>query len=216
MDVTVSESNIGEARERFAGFAELAADAPLQEAYAALDDLMRKLAKDEVSYYVYEEWMEAAFYNMHSPTRSAPLFDHIAARIESDGIMKDMLDRVALLRRYNSLNLEGQQCTLPQLFTPDGTPAEVSGPATVLVVDQTCRTCISALGALASEGGRHLAICASNGDIPSAPGWEYFRAQALSDIFDTAALPFWFAIDASGTVTVPYSPIPQQKFATPQ
>ena len=209
-DVIVTESNYREQRERFADFAVLATSGVEKDAKRGLDALFAKLRNDEVSYYVYEEWMEAAFYSIHSPTHSPALFEHAAARIESDGMMPDQAERIRRLRYYNSLNQAGSHCTLPP-----GVPAE--GPATILVVDASCRTCTGALSAVGSaREGRSIAIYFGTPETPSVSGWDYFYCPPANGYFDTQAAPFYFVIDAQGIVTQSYSPVSQPKFATPE
>ena len=209
-DVAAVKSDFDGAKERFTEFAELSLNAPAEEAEKALDVLFDRLAADEVAYYVYEEWCEGAFYNIFSPYRNAGLFEHIAARIEDDGIMADDIERIRLLRHYNSLNLKGQPISLPEDLTrPDGEPVEFPGgeEITVLVLNPSCRSCAAALKALAGTPGRHIAICFGSREVPSVPGWEYCFSAGIRRFFDTEAAPFWLAADADGTVTVPCSPV---------
>jgi len=218
VDICVTSSNFDEAQDRFADFAELAVAAPTEEACAELDALLDKLRADEVSYYVYEEWMEGAFYNFLSPCRNVSLFNHALDRLLADGIMRDQMDRLLNLKYYNSINLKGQKCTIPPLHDVTGAKVEVpAGQATtILVVDASCRTCAAALSTLVSTEGRHVAICFGRLDPPQVPGWEYCFSSDVYDTFDTEAAPFYFTVDASGVVTTPYSPIPQPEFSTPQ
>lgn len=209
-DISALESDFDGAKKRFTEFAELSLKAPSEEAGRALDVLFDRLAADEVAYYVYEEWCEGAFYNLLSPYRNAALFEHVAARVEADGIMTDELPRIQSLRRYNSLNLKGQQITLPDDLTlPDGQPLEYPAgeEVTVLVINPSCRSCLPALRTLADAPGRHIAICFGTREVPSVPGWEYCHTAEIRRFFDTEAAPFWFAADAGGTVTIPCSPV---------
>ena len=210
VDVSAVKSDFDGAKKRFTEFAELSLKAPSEEAGKALDVLFDRLAADEVAYYVYEEWCEGAFYNLLSPYRNAALFEHVAARVEADGIMTDELPRIQSLRRYNSLNLKGQQITLPDDLTlPDGKPLEYPAgeEVTVLVINPSCRSCLPALRTLADAPGRHIAICFGTREVPSVPGWEYCHTAEIRRFFDTEAAPFWFAADAGGTVTIPCSPV---------
>lgn len=209
-DISSLKSDFDGAKEHFTEFAELTLKAPSEEAGKALDVLFDRLAADETAYYVYEEWCEGAFYNILSPYRNAVLFEHIAARVEADGIMADESARIQALRRYNSLNLKGQPITLPEDLTlPGGEPLEYpSGEeVTVLVINPSCRSCLPALRALAGAPGRHIAICFGTREVPSVPGWDYCHTADIRRFFDTEAAPFWFAADAGGTVTIPCSPV---------
>ncbi len=209
-DISAVKSDFDGAREHFTEFAELTLRAPSEEAEKAIDVLFDRLAADEVAYYVYEEWCEGAFYNILSPYRNAALFEHIASRIEDDGILTDGLERVRSLRRYNSLNLKGQPISLPKDLTrPGGETVELPGgeELTVLVLNPSCRSCSAALKALADAPGRHIAICFGSREVPSVPGWEYCFTSDIRRFFDTEAAPFWLAADADGTVTIPCSPV---------
>ena len=211
--IPVTQSGYAPEADRFATFAELAVQAPEEEWQASLDRLFSLLGSDEVSFYIYEEWIESAFYNVLSPCRSARIFDYAASRILSDGTLTDRLDALAALRRYNSLNLPGSPLTLPPL---QGSPDIPGGQAcTILVVDPSCRTCTASLSTLAGGAGRHIAVCVGPSPAPDVPGWEYYRSPSAASVFDTQAAPFWFATDSLGIVTVPYSPVPEPSFAKP-
>lgn len=209
-DIAALESDFDGAKKRFTEFAELTLKAPAGDAEKALDVLFDRLAADEVAYYVYAEWCEGAFYNILSPYHDNGLFEHVAARIEADGIITDGIERIRSVRRYNSLNLKGQQIALPEDLTlPDGGPVVFPGgeELTVLVLNPSCRSCAPALKALAGAPGRHIAICFGSREVPSVPGWEYCFSADIRRFFDTEAAPFWLAADADGTVTIPCSPV---------
>ena len=218
VDIKVDESNYNEAKDRFIDFAEMALDSPAEKTKQGLDAMFDKLLTDEVAYYVYEEWCEGAFYNIFSPYHNPELFEHVAARLESDGIMPDRLERIKTIRHYNSLNLKGQRCSIPALTDAAGIPVELpSGQdAVILVINTGCRTCTSALASLAEKPGRHVAICFGSPAVPDIPGWDYCFAHDIQDYFDTEAAPFWFAIDGEGSVTIPYSAVPGPGFHKPQ
>ena len=116
IDVSVSTENYIEAQDRFAGFAELTADAPYREASAALDGLLGKLASDEVSYLVYSEWIVSAFHSILSPARNPRLFARAVDRFKADGIvsageLKPLLELAARgsAPRFSQLRMVGAE-----------------------------------------------------------------------------------------------------------
>ena len=206
-DLSVDRSNYRAQQDRFAEFAELTAGAPEKEVYTALDRMFDRLLADTVSYYIYADWVQAAFYNIYSPTQNAGIFEYAAARMLADDIMPDNIEELEKQRRYNGLNLAGSHCILPELKTPDGETLEVPGgePCVILVINPSCRSCASSLSALSEQPGRHIAICFGSPVVPDSPAWEYCYATDLKSVFDVDAAPLWFAVDAEGTVTTPYS-----------
>ncbi len=218
VDPTVNESNYPAQRDRFAEFAMLASTSEDKESCAALDRLMKKLRKDEVSYYVYSEWIEAAFYSIKSPSHDPVLFEHAADLMINDGMMPDQAGRIERLRYYNSLNLSGQKCTLPALEAADDSAPLVPGTqgCTILVVDASCRSCIGALSALSGSPGRHIAICFGSPVMPQVPGWEYCTSPDIESVFDIHAAPFYFTVSKDGIVQTTYSIPPQPSFTTPE
>lgn len=219
LDVSVTAENYNDAEDRFAGFAELTADAPYQESAAALDKLLDKLTSDEVSYIIYSEWMVAAFHSILSPARNPGLFARAVDRFGADGIIsQDELRPLRELADKDRINLPGEACTLPELTDAEGRPVPWSpGSETVFaVVNLDCATCVGALNALRDQPGRHIALCFGYTPAPSIPGWEYCFSPAMDRIFDLEAAPFWFSAGADGKIATPYSPIPHQEFATPE
>lgn len=220
-DITVTESNYSEAQDRFAEFAELLAGAPAPKASAALDKLIDKLTADEVSYYVYSEWMVSAFHSLLSPCRNTALFAKCAERFSSDGIMteNEYLPLVHLSGK-DMLNHAGRECTLPEIEDAEGNPVTLNpGEETlILVVNLDCATCVSALNALSDKPGRHIALCFGFTPAPIVDGWEYYYPKALDEVFDLDAAPFWFMVGADGRVSSPYAPAPEFTglFATPE
>ena len=118
----IDYTDIRAAEDQFADFAELAAAAPAEEAFAALDDLFDQLKQDTVAYYLYSEWMEGAFYNLLSPCRSAALYGKSVDRIVADGVLTEN-DYAPYLRRreWIGYNLEGHRLSSPEY--PRSTPA---------------------------------------------------------------------------------------------
>lgn len=219
-DITVTESNYSEVQDRFAAFAELLVQAQPADASAALDEFINKLTADDVSYYVFSEWMVSAFHSLLSPCRNASLFSKCVERFSTDGIMSEneyvpLLD----LSAKDMLNHKGRECTLPELLDENGSPVTLNpGEETLfLVVNLDCATCVSALNALSDKPGRHIALCFGNTPAPAAEGWEYCYPKDIDEYFDLDAAPFWFMAGPDGRVSVPYSPAPEYKglFATP-
>ena len=218
-DITITESNYREAEDRFARFAELAVKAPQEKALAGLDALMDKLKTDEVSYYVYSEWIVMAFHSLLSPCRNTELFSKAVERFSTDGVMsEDEYRPFAELAAKDRLNAPGTDCIIPQLYDANGAPApwEPGAETLFLVVNLDCATCVAALHALADEPGEHIALCFGFTPAPSVPGWEYRYSNELGSVFDTEAAPFWFTVGADGKVVKPISPAPDYNaFATP-
>lgn len=219
VDITVTETNYAASQDRFAEFCELAAKAPQEEAEAGLDALLEKLKADEVSYYVYTEWIVSAFHSILSPCHNPQLFAKAVERFAADGVMNaDEVAPLAELAAKDMLNTEGSSCTMPDLFDAEGNPApwEPGKETLFLVVNLDCATCVAALRALESEPGEHIALCFGHTPAPSVPGWEYRYSPELGNVFDLEAAPFWFTVGADGRIAKPISLTPDlNSFATP-
>ena len=211
--ISVTEENYPQAEERFARFAELMAAAPPGQAAEALDDLFDKMKEDEVSYYIYSDWIESAFHNYFSPCRNPDIFGKAAERFAEDGILNiETVERLQALAAQDQLNRPGSKCTLPE-------GVSASGAALWLVLNLDCRTCLQSLAAMAGEHpeAEHIALCFGWGPTPEVPGWTYLKPEGMNDIFELEAAPFWFLTDADGTVQIPYSAEGEApQFATPQ
>ena len=204
-DVPLLEENLSVSEDRFAGFAELAADVPEEEAMEALDKLFDRLQEDKVAYYVYAEWMEGAFYNFYSPCRSATLFSHVVQRIVSDGILS--ADECAPLQRkldWIEVNQPGAPAMMPGI-QPDGRRT------LVVVLNLGCPACREALTDLASQPEwadvRRVALCCGHGPSPDAPGWEYAYPEHAASVFDLDMTPAYFVVAPSGLVEQSYTPV---------
>ena len=203
-DVPLLEKDIQVSEDRFAQFAELAAAAPEEDALEAMDLLFDKLKQDSVAYYIYSEWMEAAFYNALSPCRSAALYGKAVERMVSDGILSMDECRPFLKKReWIQYNREGTQATVPGLSQPDTRTL-------VLVLDLSCPSCRQALEKLAGDPQwndfKKLAVCMGYGPQPSVPGWEYIFPENASAVFDIHLTPIYFVLAADGTVERGYAP----------
>ena len=207
--------------DTFVSFAELSVKAPQSKAEQALDALMDKLAAgNEVDYYIYSEWLTAAYHSILSPCRNPGLFAKFVSRLQTDGIMtEDDYAPLAELAAKDMLNLPGTGCIIPALQDESGAPAPwAPGQETLfLVLNLDCATCVAALRALSTEPGEHIALCFGRTPPPAVPGWQFRYSPELSDTFDLEAAPFWFTVDASGIVVKPMSPAPDyNSFATPE
>lgn len=199
-DRTPDIGDIEAAEEEFADFAELAVAAPEADAFAAVDQLLRKASKDEVTYIVYTDWIERGFGLIASPCYSCPIFVHAADRIRKQKILDAYLSGEYAKRREFCLhNRAGQMAELPLELT-------VAKRTLFLVVDQDCPSCRKAMDRLASEneGSRLVALCCGHGPLPNEDGWDSYRLPHDQNIFDTAQSPFYFVADADGTVVITY------------
>ena len=174
---SIDYTDIRAAEDQFADFAELAAAAPAEEAFAALDDLFDQLKQDTVAYYLYSEWMEGAFYNLLSPCRSAALYGKSVDRIVADGVLTEN-DYAPYLR--------------------------IDARTLVLVLDLGCPSCREALEKLGGdpqwEDVRKLAVGLGYGPHPDVPGWEFLFPENGMAVFDIGMTPVFFVVAADGTV----------------
>lgn len=194
------EDDISLSEDRFADFAQLAVEAPEDEAFAALDRLFDRLkAEDEVAYYVYSGWIDGAFYNLLSPCHNAKLYTHAVDRIVSDGVLTED-ECTPFIRRRNwvQYNQAGEPATVPGIT--------VSERTLVLVLDQSCPSCHEALTSLAQNSEwaetRRVAFCCGYGPVPTVPGWEYVAGD--NSVFDPKMTPIFFVVAADGSVETPY------------
>ncbi|MBR5042830.1 MAG: DUF5106 domain-containing protein [Bacteroidales bacterium] len=213
VDIVVTESNYSAAEERFARFAELLVQAPGDEAEKALGVLFDRIKEDEVSYYVYADWIESAFHNYLSPCRNPIIFGKAAELFERDGIIEqERIQKLRALAAQDMLNRPGEHCTVP-----DG--AEAAGSALYLVLNLDCRTCLQSLEALSKSHpeAEHIALCFGYSPLPGLSGWKYLKPDGMGDIFDLEAAPFWFLTADDGSVSIPYcAEFQEPVFASPE
>lgn len=201
VDLKVTESNYSAGEERFARFAELLVKAPEKEADKALEALLDRMKEDEVTYYVYSNWIESAFHNYFSPCRNPRIFGNAAQRFAEDGILSpEEAERLLDLAAKDRLNRPGEPCVVPE-------GAEADREVLYLVLNLDCRTCLQSLAALTCEHpeAEHIALCFGYSPIPEATGWKYIKPEGMDSIFELEAAPFWFLKAADGTVAIPYS-----------
>lgn len=203
VDITVTESNYQQLEDIFVRFSEKAVKAPEEDASAAINTLFDRLASDEVSYYVYSDWIKSSFYSILSPCRNGKLFGIAVDRIEKDGILDEAtIERLSSLNRYISINQPGAKCTLPEgAIMPDG------AKTLYLVVDITCPSCTAALKSLGNNKkiDKRVALCFGGHTAPKADGWEFCFPEDMHEYFDLESTPVWFMVDADGTVLKSYT-----------
>ena len=192
--------DIEAAEEEFTDFAELAVRAPEADAFRAVDQLLRKASKDEITFIIYTDWIARGFGLVASPCYSAPIFTHAAKTILSKKILDSYLTGEYKTRlEFCSHNKVGDKAELP-LDLP------LEGRTLVLVVDQDCPSCRKAMDRLASahEGVRLVALCCGHGALPGVSGWDCLRLPQDQKIFDAGQSPFYFIVGADGIVEQTY------------
>ena len=196
----INLEDIQQEEDQFASFAQLAVNSPEKDALEALDGLFDIIREDEVMYYVYTDWMDAAFYSLLSPCRNAALYSKAVERMVVDGIVTGS-EIDARLQRKNWIN-----------YNKKGTEAVVPGAvirerALVLVLDQGCPSCKDALTKLSEDWKdvRRIAVCCGSGPLPVQPGWEYMTDNQSVVVFDPQMTPIYFVVAADGTVETPYA-----------
>ena len=203
VDISVTESNYQQLEDLFVRFSEEAVKAPEEDAAAAINTLFDRLKSDEVSYYVYSDWMKSSFYSILSPCRNGRLFKIAVDRIVEDGILDEStIERLSSLNNYISLNQKGQKCTLPEgAILPDG------AKTLYLVVDISCPSCTAALRSLGSNNNcdKRIALCFGGHSALKADGWEFCFPTDMCDYFDLESTPVWFMVDTDGTVLTSYT-----------
>ena len=202
--VPLLEKDISVSEDRFAGFAELAVEAPEADALAAMDVLFDRLKEDAVAYYIYADWVEGAFYSPLSPCRNVALYSKAVDRITADAVLQeDEREPFLRKRQWAQYNLPG---------TPACVPGYVSFTARtlVLVLDLSCPSCQKALDALSSDPQwvdvSRVAVCCGYGPHPAVPGWDYLFPEDASSVFDLHLTPVYFVVAADGTVEIGYTP----------
>lgn len=196
----INQKDIQQEEDQFASFAQLAAHSPEKDALDALDGLFDLLREDEVMYYVYTDWMDAAFYSLLSPCRNAALYSKAVDRMVVDGIVTGSDIDTRLQRKdWINYNIKGARAIVPG--------AVIGERAIVLVLDQGCPSCKEALSKLSADWKdvRRIAICCGNGPLPVQRGWEYLTDNQSGAVFDPQMTPIYFVVAADGTVETPYT-----------
>ena len=196
------------AQEVFADFVEQAVQAPEADAFAAIDLLLKKARKDEVTYLIYADWIIKGFSSIASPCRSCSIFVHASDKVLSQGIAHgETLERYQRRREVCLHNRPGDKAELPAL---SGGDVALEGRTLVLIVDQDCPSCREALGRFSSaqwEGTSKLALCYGHGNLPEEPGWQFRRISREQTIIDTREAPLFYIIAPDGTVERSYTPV---------
>ena len=201
---SIDYSDIDAAEDQFADFAEQAVAAPEKDALAALDDLFDKLKRDTVAYYIYSDWMSAAFYNLLSPCRNAGLFSRAVERMVADGIVSPGTVEPFLRQRdWIQYNQQGELATVPGITSFDERTL-------VLVLDVGCTSCRQALETVGGDprwtNVRRVAVCCGYGPRPDVPAWEYlFPDEKAATVFDPRLTPIYFVVAPGGNVELPYT-----------
>ena len=197
------ENDLRLSEDRFAEFAELAVKAPEADALEAMDILFDRLSRDSVAYYIYSDWVDGAFYSLYSPCRSATLYNKAVERIVTDAVLTtDECEPFLRKREWIGYNLPGEKATVPGY-------ASFSDRTLVLVLDLSCPSCRQALDRLASDPQwadvHRLAVCLSQGSLPSDPGWDFLSDKNTAAVFDPQVTPIYFVVAADGTVEQGYT-----------
>ncbi|MBO4434077.1 MAG: DUF5106 domain-containing protein [Bacteroidales bacterium] len=203
--------NYDAAEEEFADFVELAVQAPEADANAAVDRLLKKARKDEVTYLIYADWIIRGFSSIASPCQSCGIFVHAADKVISQDIAHgETLERYRLRREVCLHNRVGDKAELPSL--KDSTLA-IEGRTLVLVVDQDCPSCRESMKRFDSpkwEGTSKIALCYGYGRLPEEAGWLCRRILTEQSIIDIREAPFFYVISPDGTVEISYTPVHEE------
>lgn len=203
-------SDYAAAEEEFADFALMASQAPEEDAFAAVDMLLAKARKDEVTYLVYTDLIERGFSLIASPCHSCVIFIHAADKILSQGILDGFAAEQYKVRREFCLhNRVGDKAEIPLLDASQ--PASPDGRRTLyVVVDQDCPTCRQSFGKFSSEqwsGVAKVALCYGRGPLPKDKEWQCYRLAQDQTIIDTRQGPFYFVAAPDGTIEITYTPV---------
>ncbi|MBQ4286360.1 MAG: hypothetical protein II720_07830 [Bacteroidales bacterium] len=209
----VSIEDYAAAEDQFAEFAELAAKAPRKDAFAALDMLLKKAAEDEVTYYVYTDFIARAFSLLASPCFDCELFRHAADKVIAKGILSPYSTQEYESKLRICLhNRLGDKVLLPEVWQSDGTDVDI--PLTqrtlFLVVDQDCSSCRASMGRLSGPEWADtwlVALCYGHGPLPDVPGWDCFRIGGDQDVLDVRQGPFYFVSSEDGIIEKGYTTI---------
>ena len=197
------------AEEEFADFVELAAAAPQADAFAAVDQLLKKARKDDVAYIIYADLIMRGFSSIGSPCRSCPIFLHAADNILSHGIPSgDMAMRYQKRRELCLHNNVGKAAEFPKLV--GGAALEISRRTVVLVVDQDCSTCRQSMQRFSSEkweGSALVALCYGHGPLPELEGWECYQMSRSQTLLDTSEAPLFYVVSPDGKVEISYTSV---------
>ena len=201
--------NYDAAEEEFADFVELAYAAPEKDAFAAVDMLLKKARKDDVTYLVYADLIMRGFSAIGSPCRSCPIFIHAADNMLSHGIPSgDMTERYKTRRELCFHNGVGDDAEIPELA--DSAKIDFGCRTLILVVDQDCSSCRQSMDRFSTEkwnGTALVALCHGHGPLPERPGWECHRMSRKQTLIDTRETPLFYVISPDGKVEITYTSV---------
>ena len=201
--------NYKAAEEEFADFVELASAAPQADAFAAVDMLLKKARKDDVTYIIYADLIMRGFSSIGSPCRSCPVFLHAADNVLSHGIPSgDLTAKYQKRRNFCLHNNVGDVAEIPKLV--GDASVQISSRTLVIVVDQDCSTCRQSMDRFSSEkwdGTTRIALCYGHGPIPEQPGWECYQMSRSQTLLDTAEAPLFYVISPDGKVEISYTSV---------
>lgn len=208
---TLDLENVAAAEAQFADFAELAVKAPERDAFVALDRLLKKASKDEVTYLVYTDWIVRGFYSIASPCHSCSIFLHASDKILSQGIVSNYeADEIKRSREFCLHNRVGDKTELPDLMNGDVHVIPIDRRTVFLVIDQDCPTCFESIQKFSSpewEYASRIALCYGHGRLPSVDGWNFFHIPQDQSLFDIRQAPFFFVSAPDGTIEITYTPV---------
>lgn len=201
------------AQEQFTEFAQLAAQAPEADAFAAVDRLLKKASKDTVTYLVYTEWINRAFSFLDSPCHNCDIFLHAADKALHQGILTQYATEEYTIRRNFCLyNRAGEKAVIPHLYNRDGTVFEfpLVQRTLFLVTDQNCPSCRRTMEMFRSPDWADtwlVALCYGRGPLPEEPGWDCYKLPVDQTIIDPREGPFYFVTNEQGIVETTYEKI---------
>lgn len=204
------------AEEEFADFAQLALQAPEADAFAAVDMLLNKARKDEVTYLVYTDLIARAFATISSPCYSCAIFTHAADKILRQDLLSDFAAEEYSLRREFCLhNRVGDRAEIPLMN--DGVQAEIPFETRTLflVVDQDCPSCRESMRHFTSakwDSTARVALCYGVGPLPNEGIWQCRRISPDQGIIDTRQAPFFFVTAPGGTVEITYTSVYNEQY----
>ena len=206
---TLDVDNYVAAEEEFTDFVEMTASAPEKDSFAAIDMLLKKARKDDVTYIIYADLILKGFSSIGSPCRSCPIFLHAADNILSHGIPSgDMTIRYQKRRAQCLHNMVGADAEFPPLSDADG--IHVNGRTLILLVDQDCSTCRQSMERFSSpkwEGTVLVALCYGHGPLPDREGWECYKMSRSQTLLDTREAPLFYVVSPDGKVEISYTSV---------
>lgn len=195
--------------EEFADFVELATAAPEKDAFAAVDMLLKKARKDDVTYIIYADLIMRGFSSIGSPCRSCPIFLHAADNILSHGIPSGDISSQYRQRMNLCLhNNVGDAAEFPRLV--GNATVEIKQRTLVLVVDQDCSTCRHSMDRFSSDKWNDtelIALCYGHGPLPERAGWKCYQISRSQSLLDTTEAPLFYVITPDGKVELSYTSV---------